>query len=125
MEGEEDFVAAEEVEGVVTTGPIVVNKTRQTLNLTGCYDLIGSYALSLTNYIFAPDLSPPIPFYSRPYEQISQPKVEKDWETSSVASSGYGTDRESGGSRKRSYDDDKSSHQSKYRRDDYSSNLSR
>ena len=61
----------------------------------------------------------------RPHEQVAVPKAEKDWETSSVASSGYGTDRESGGSRKRGYEDDRSSHPSKYRRDDSSSNLSR
>ena len=62
-------------------------------------------------------------FYPRP-EQVARPKA--DWETSSVASSGYGTDRESGGgSRKREYDDDRSSHSSKFRRDDNASSLSR
>ena len=52
MEGE-DFVAAEEVEGGMTTGPITVDKTRPTLNLTGGYDLIGSsYTLSPIYYEF-------------------------------------------------------------------------
>ena len=56
MEGE-DFVAAEEVEGAMTTGPIAVDKTHRTLNLTGGYDLIGSsYTLRPIYYVRVTDV---------------------------------------------------------------------
>ena len=85
----------------------------------GCeiFAIMHHVSISIVSLLFLPRI--------RPYEQVAVPKAEKDWETSSVASSGYGTDRESGGSRKRGYEDDRSSHPSKYRRDDSSSNLSR
>jgi hypothetical protein len=68
-----------------------------------------------------------------PRPQQAQPKVEKDWDVASVNSSGYGTDRENGASRKRGYEDDRggsASQPTKFRRDDYgyqgsTSNLSR